>query len=488
MGAIPPSSVVDADSHRWAAFSEIGARPLNEDRFGFREGTGGLAVWGVADGMGGHADGDVAATVSIDAFLESAAAQDTPEAAVRRGMSAARHAVATLRGANAGSQAPSSTLVGLAVKGRIGFVCHAGDSVLFQFRDGRLIYRTRDHNVRELKRSVSGLLPLSAVDDPDASTLTRSLGDPLQDDATDTVNKLDLRTNDLLLLCSDGVSQHIPAEDPGAWANATRDEAELLERARRTVADARQPRQDNYTAIAIQIGSVGVNFGQVRRHWPLMVALLAIVTTISLWNEKELFGPSAADPVVASPRNAVPTRGREKQTATQAETSPALGASVTTTPSDSEATTVHATQAPLKGSRNALPQVAAKHCRTVFERQEKCTMVQRTGTRCRRESLPLKFEGSWPAIERQNSLAEVEGACQMQVHEFATGEFEMQCDGSLGEVSAACSCEWDPESTHRQHCEAMASTRCLSIREVCEDIVVPRRRCRTVRVARQVCD
>jgi hypothetical protein len=72
--------------------------------------------------VGGHDDGDVAAQLAVDAYLDVAAAQDDPERAVRSGMAAARQAVGALRGQGQKAGAPSSTLVGLALKGASGFV------------------------------------------------------------------------------------------------------------------------------------------------------------------------------------------------------------------------------------------------------------------------------------------------------------------------------------------------------------------------------
>lgn len=512
MSAPPAGGTVDAGGHRWAAFSESGARERNEDRWGFRAGQGDLVVWALADGMGGHDDGDVAATVGIDSFLDAAATQDDPEAAVRRGIAAARAAIATLRGTDPGDNAPSSTLVGFALKGRVGVVCHAGDSALLQFRDGQLVHRTRDHNVRELKRAVSGIVAGSATDDPDASKLTRSLGDPLRDDAEDTVSRLELGSGDLLLLCSDGVSQHIPADDPGGWASAAKDELGLLEHARRTTEDARLPRQDNYTAVAIHVGRVGgMRTVGLWRHWPLVAASLAAATVIAYGLSAGGGNPGSPATRQSTAGSAVPNQAPDAPTnddkaivAGGARTSPAETSSLPTSGSGKNtAATPQPTASSVLAPERAAPPIskttgtdastpkpgpAVKTCRTELVPQEKCTTEQLKGTRCRRASIELEFEVPWPATEGIASLDHAEGACRTQVHEDATGKFAQQCEGSLGEVSVSCRCESDTESTSSQHCEARARASCLSSREVCEDFFEPRRRCRSFRVARQVCD
>lgn len=471
MDAQPAGGI--AGTHRWGAFSETGARERNEDRWGVREGGSGLVAWAVADGMGGHDDGDAAAAAGIDAFLDVAAAQDDPETATRRGMAAARAAVGQLRGPDLGSHAPSSTLVGLVLKGRTGFVCHAGDSALFVFRLGRLVHRTRDHNVRELKRSVSGHAVGSASEDPDASKLTRSLGDALPGDATDTVSRLKLRAGDLLLLCSDGVSQHISAEDPGAWAAGAQGEGTLLELARRTVEEAANARQDNYTAVAIHLGNMGVKAIPAPHVVRLAASSLAVTVLIALawaWGSGR---DNDAETLEASASASKPV------TEAAPATTPGLAA-----PMQWEGTSAATSQ----GERSAGPAIAATTCRTVYVSRQECSTVERKGTRCRSESeRQLEWAGDWQADTDAVSGEMAEGLCQSQVHAFVTRRFAEQCRGQLAEVGARCDCDWEAGTDTGSDCAARAHAVCQPL-ESCEDILVPDRVCRTVREPKEVCE
>lgn len=462
-----------AGTHRWCAFTETGARERNEDRWGIREGRAGLVTWAVADGMGGHDDGDAAAAVGIDAFLDAAAAQEDPELAAHRGMAAAREAVARLRGSDPGSHAPSSTLVGLVIKGRIGIACHAGDSALFLFRRGRLVHRTRDHNVRELKRSVSGQVAGSASEDPDASKLTRSLGDALPGDATDIITRLQLRPGDMLLLCSDGVSQHIPAEEPGAWASGADGEVALLELARRTVEEAGSTRQDNYTAVAIHLGEIGK--GGTGPHVLALAACSIAVLLVLGW----AWGSGRFDEPETRQASALP----EKQV------------NATDLPTNQRVAPPMPPQAPQAGSAGSSqdwgprdPGLEAKSCRTVYVSRQDCSTVTRKGTRCRRElERKLEWAHDWPADPNATSREVAEGLCQSQVHDLAAGRFEGECRGKLREVATKCDCEWESELGSAGYCAAHAYATCQPT-ESCEEVLVPHRECRTVREPREVCE
>lgn len=474
----PQTGIIGSGGHHWAAFSELGARQRNEDRWDLRQGPGGITLWVLADGVGGHDDGDVAAEVGVKAFLDTASAHGDPEIAVRKGIAAAREAVGALRGEGVGDRAPSSTLVGLAMLGRTGFVCHAGDSVLFQFRNGRLIHRTRDHNVRELKRAVSGLAPLSAADDPDASKLTRSLGGPLEENMEDTVSRLKLRQNDLLLLCSDGISQQIPEDDPGAWAAGARDEVTLLDLARQTVVAAKNPRQDNYTAVAIRVGQIDLGAGGAwfQSYWPLLTGALVFVVLVAALTIQGVLKDDNSRPAQYSPdpdpaRNAlaplIDDAGKTTDRSVD-QTGPAAVESVPLPP---------------------LVVSPKRPCRTVYETHKECTVEQRTTSRCRRDTgVELKYENSWPINDSATTQSEAERICRVNAHDFVRPRFREECDSTLGDVTIRCDCAWGDGTAAIHRCLVAARAQCHSIREVCEEVTLPLEQCHPVQIKREVCD
>ena len=248
------------NAYSWTAFSETGRREENEDSWGMQRTAAGLAVFAVADGLGGHADGAVASRAAIRAFLDAACQGDlAPAEAVERGISGARAAVRRLESTD--EAPPSSTIVALAMNDAEAAIGHVGDSRLVVLRSGRIVDQTRDHNVREMLRQAGRTDAPPAVDDPDASKLTRTLDQPLE--GAEAVRKIPLQSGDLVLLCSDGVSQHLPESD-GSIIDLDADDTVLIECVRTMVDRAALARQDNYTAIAVKLGGSGVRGAHAR--------------------------------------------------------------------------------------------------------------------------------------------------------------------------------------------------------------------------------
>ncbi|MHB8723137.1 MAG: type VI secretion system-associated protein TagF [Steroidobacteraceae bacterium] len=188
-----PLTLPPATPHQHsAAISEVGrVRDENQDAFVERADDG---LWLVADGMGGHQGGKLASQLVAERVKSVAVTGDV--AAVARDVSAAIIAVNTeLR--SRGEVEPGfdggSTVVALCVQGEEGIALWAGDSRLYRLRGGELEQLTRDHSVSE-------------EDGPaaiDAHMLTRAVGGA--DLLALEELRLDVRPDDRLLLCSDGL-------------------------------------------------------------------------------------------------------------------------------------------------------------------------------------------------------------------------------------------------------------------------------------------
>ncbi len=185
----------------WQALTDTGkVREHNEDRYLAAEALG---VWVVADGMGGLARGDWAATAVVDAIagltrLEDFDAMAAAVADAIRTANARVLAESVARGTQMGT-----TVVSLIVRDRRFAVIWAGDSRAYLLRNGHLHQVSRDHSqVQELIDR--DLLTLeAAATHPLRHVLTRAVGvaEPLDlDMVSDT-----LLAGDVFLLCSDGL-------------------------------------------------------------------------------------------------------------------------------------------------------------------------------------------------------------------------------------------------------------------------------------------
>ena len=205
---------MSAPAWRIATAQHVGGRRTQEDRLAALRGRDGFPVLlAVCDGAGGHEDGEKAATAAIDCFgrafagIGNGAAEDW----ITRTINEADKAVAAL---GSGPTSPRATAVVALfdAEGR-GAVAHVGDSRLYLFRDGAVEFRTRDHSVVQLLQDMGRLTENDAAHHPDRSRLLKALGGG---DVTADVAPMRLQPGDGLALCSDGVWEHISAEQVGA--------------------------------------------------------------------------------------------------------------------------------------------------------------------------------------------------------------------------------------------------------------------------------
>ena len=172
----------------------------------------GQACWAVADGMGGHAVGDLASGLIVDA-LSRLPAPDS----IARYLADARERLLTvnqqLRDEAARRQVAviGSTVVALfACDSYCGYLW-AGDSRLYLCRQGHLRQLTRDHSQVEELKALGHLTEEEAINHPAQHLITRAVGatDHLELDA-DTLSVTD---GDIFLLCSDGLSNELSAQE-----------------------------------------------------------------------------------------------------------------------------------------------------------------------------------------------------------------------------------------------------------------------------------
>jgi len=167
-------------------------------------------VYILADGMGGHPDGNLASQIAVDTAMAYVTKKQVPGRPRDRGDKLAAAIVAANRAILERSTAPEgtagmgTTIVCLWLGKRWVHIAHVGDSRIYRFRDGEIEQLTRDHTV------VQALLDRGEID-PDAPEfmqlghiLTQAVGlDPAM---TPVVARLPARTGDVYLLCSDGLT------------------------------------------------------------------------------------------------------------------------------------------------------------------------------------------------------------------------------------------------------------------------------------------
>jgi serine/threonine protein phosphatase PrpC len=183
--------------------SRKGGRAKNEDRMGYcytRE--SGLFV--LADGMGGHPDGEIAAQLAlqtISALYQKDARpliKDTTKF-LSLALMAAHHQIIRYASEKGMLDTPRTTVVAVILQGTGATWVHCGDSRLYVVRDGELLTRTRDHSY--LEQQNAGVIKLSHVN---RNILFTCLGSPAKP-VFDIAGPVTLQEGDKLMLCSDGL-------------------------------------------------------------------------------------------------------------------------------------------------------------------------------------------------------------------------------------------------------------------------------------------
>ena len=231
--------------------SRRGGRELNEDRMGYCY-TRDAGLFALADGMGGHPEGEVASQMALQTLAamfqrEAKPKLEDPLRFLHDAMIAGHHQLLRYATERALMDTPRTTVVACVLQGRTAYWAHCGDSRLYLLRGDKLVARTRDHSYTELQNTLAQVVPMG--DHVNRNVLFTCLGSPGKP-VIDTAGPLTMMPGDRVLLCSDGlwgsVSDEIITQVLHALpiSNAV---PELVERALRVAGE----KSDNVTALAI---------------------------------------------------------------------------------------------------------------------------------------------------------------------------------------------------------------------------------------------
>lgn len=187
-----------------AAVTHVGkVRESNQDSYVQRDEAG---LWAVADGMGGHADGDLASAAVARALQGIPGDLDLDQAlaAVRAALAEANTELVAMTPEST-ERAPGSTVAVLLIRANDGVVAWAGDSRIYRVRNGRAEQLTRDHSyVQELVDE--GIIASDEAEShPMAHVITRAVGS--DETLRLETSRIDISPGDRYLLCSDGLSR-----------------------------------------------------------------------------------------------------------------------------------------------------------------------------------------------------------------------------------------------------------------------------------------
>ena len=236
--------------------SRRGGRPKNEDRMGYCY-TRSSGLFALADGMGGHPEGEVASQLALQTLSamfqrDAKPALADPLRFLHDAVLAGHHQLLRYATDRALLDTPRTTIVACVMQGNAAYWAHCGDSRLYLLRGDKLVARTRDHSYTELHETMAQAGQVLPADGQrfNRNVLFTCLGSPGKP-VVDTAGPMLLQPGDRVMLCSDGlwgaVSDAVIVEHL-----ATRPISDAVPELAEAALRSAGPRSDNVTVLAVE--------------------------------------------------------------------------------------------------------------------------------------------------------------------------------------------------------------------------------------------
>ena len=238
--------------------SHIGNRRFNQDRVAYAY-TNDALLLVLADGMGGHLHGELAAGLTVDTFVESFGRCAQPRIAdplefLRGTMRYAHERIMKLPHDRDMGGFPGTTCVAVLIQDGKMYWGHAGDSRLHLLRDGAVLARTSDHSVVQQWVDSGELSADEARVHPQRNQITNCLGGTEDMFYMEPGEPIALRSGDVLLLGSDGLWGPFSDQEL-VEAFATGSVAEVLDDLIASALKREDGHSDNVTGVAVRWGN-----------------------------------------------------------------------------------------------------------------------------------------------------------------------------------------------------------------------------------------
>jgi len=243
---------------RFTIFQESrkGSRKVNQDRIAYTYSRDTLLLV-VADGMGGHAGGEIAAQIAVRLFIERFQQEAKPILRnplkfLQETMLRAHAALGSYANQFSMLETPRTTCVAVIVQANHAYWAHVGDSRFYLFRQGALIGATKDHSKVQYLVDQGVIPPEEVAVHPDRNKIFSCLGG-LVDPVIDLSRRTALRNGDIFVLCTDGLWAVMPQREIATLLTST----PILKTAPQMLREAEQrggPDGDNLSAIVVRWG------------------------------------------------------------------------------------------------------------------------------------------------------------------------------------------------------------------------------------------
>ncbi len=235
--------------------NRLGNRSINQDRFSAIETDEGVLLV-LGDGMGGQAFGEVAAQLLVDtarkAYLETARPVKDAKRFLEWILVHAHKTINTFGRRQTPPVTPGTTGVLCLVQEGQAIWVHVGDSRLYVFQGGLPIYRTTDHSYVEHLFQKGAISRREQDSHPKRNQITQCLGCRKSPPEVTLSNPVKLKTNDIILLCSDGLWGPLDDAQMGTHLHDGEALDDLLNAMGEKAERISYPRSDNISGLALR--------------------------------------------------------------------------------------------------------------------------------------------------------------------------------------------------------------------------------------------
>ena len=201
-------------------------RNNNEDAYGiFPE----LSLYIVADGLGGHAGGEVASRMAVDIIrteIAGASITSDKEEIIKQAIQAANSGIRHEAEGDSMLHGMGTTVVVVTINAEKAVVAHVGDSRAYLIRSDVITQITMDHTVVEEYIRIGLMTPRDALYHPSRRTLSRAVG--TEDAAYADFENIRLESGDVLLLCTDGLTNMVSDKEIQQTVSELRPDAKSI--------------------------------------------------------------------------------------------------------------------------------------------------------------------------------------------------------------------------------------------------------------------
>lgn len=225
--------------------SEKGKRGINEDFIIYHPNK----FYAVLDGVGGNGNGQIASKLVGETVKESLLKSKSISEAVEE----AEKKLSSYKKKNPSTELMATTIALAEILDNRVLVSWAGDSRVYQFRDGKIMFITSDHSwVANAVKNVV-LSPVEALFHPRVNELTKSIKDSSKPSKLEQVLIEDIQPNDYFLICTDGITESWIDSDLEELFFSLKSSSEIIQELKKSCETFSE---DNFTAIIFKIESI----------------------------------------------------------------------------------------------------------------------------------------------------------------------------------------------------------------------------------------